>query len=298
MKESSIATLFTVLVALALLNGWMFLQQPAMIFFPYRELSAAPSDWGLDYEDVFVLTEDEVRLHGWYIPHPQAKGVVLFFHGNAGNISHRGDSIAIFHRLGLSVFIFDYRGYGRSQGQPSEQGVYRDAAAAWRYLTDARGLDGGQVVLFGRSLGGAIAARLATRVEPGALILESTLSSARDFARTVFPVLSRLVVVRYDFNTVRSVAQVHCPVLVLHSPTDEIMPFALGEKVFAAANPPKLLVELQGDHNGGFLQSQPAYQRQLGRFISDYLKSQPAAGSGAGSAALDTGAVLKKDHKT
>ena len=270
-----ISSLVVVLVALGLLNGWMLLQQPGMIFFPYRDLDAVPSDWGYVYEDVFVTTDDRVRLHGWYIPHPQAQRVVLFFHGNAGNIAHRGDSIAIFHRLGLNVFIFDYRGYGRSEGSASEQGLYRDATAAWRYLTQTRGFDAREIVLFGRSLGGAVAAQLAAAQRPGALILESTLSSARDFAHSVFPLLSRLVVVRYDFNTVDSLARVHCPVLVLHSPTDEIMPFALGEKVYAAAREPKRLVELQGDHNSGFLQSQPGYQRELGGFIRDFLDAAP-----------------------
>jgi fermentation-respiration switch protein FrsA (DUF1100 family) len=266
-----ISSLVVVLVALGLLNGWMLLQQPGMIFFPYRDLDAVPSDWGYAYQDVSVTTADGVSLHGWYIPHPQAQRVVLFFHGNAGNISHRGDSIAIFHRLGLNVFIFDYRGYGRSDGTPSEQGLYRDAAAAWRYLTGTRGFDPGRIVLFGRSLGGAVAAQLAATERPGALILESTLSSARDFARSVFPLLSRLVVVRYGFDTVDSLARVHCPVLVIHSPEDEIMPFALGEKVYAAANQPKRLFELRGDHNGGFLQSQPGYQRELDRFITEFL---------------------------
>jgi fermentation-respiration switch protein FrsA (DUF1100 family) len=268
-KQNMISSLVVVLVALGLLNGWMLLQQPGMIFFPYRQLDAVPSDWGYAYQDVSVITDDRVRLHGWYIPRPQAQRVVLFFHGNAGNISHRGDSIAIFHRLGLNVFIFDYRGYGRSEGSPSEPGLYRDAAAAWRYLTETRGFDPGQIVLFGRSLGGAVAAQLAATQQPAALILESTLSSARDFARSVFPLLSRLVVVRYDFDTVASLARVHCPVLVIHSPADEIMPFALGEKVYAAAGEPKRLVKLQGDHNGGFLQSQPGYERQLDAFFKD-----------------------------
>jgi hypothetical protein len=269
-----ISSLVVALVALGLLNGWMLLQQPGMIFFPYRDLAAAPSDWGYAYEDVFVTTDDRVRLHGWYIAHPQAQRVVLFFHGNAGNISHRGDSVAIFQRLGLNVFIFDYRGYGRSEGSPSEQGLYRDAAAAWRYLTETRGFDAREIVLFGRSLGGAVAAQLAAVQQPGALILESTLSSARDFARSAFPLLSRLVVVRYEFDTLASLARVRCPVLVLHSPEDEIMPFALGEKVYAAAGEPKRLVKLQGDHNGGFLLSQPGYERELDDFITCYLGAE------------------------
>jgi hypothetical protein len=266
-----ISTLLVILIALGLLNGWMYLQQPTMIFFPYRELSATPSDWGLDYEEVQINTADQVRLHGWYIPHPRARGVVLFFHGNAGNISHRGESIAIFHRLGLSVLIFDYRGYGRSEGRPDEPGMYRDATAAWRYLTEVRGHAAAEIVLFGRSLGGAVAAQLASRVSPGGLMLESTLSSARDFARSVFPLLSRVVVLRYDFDTAQSLQRVHCPVLVLHSPSDEIMPYALGEKVYEAAGEPRRLVQLEGDHNSGFLRSQPRYERALAAFIDAYV---------------------------
>ncbi len=259
--------LVSVLLALAIINGWMFLQQPGMIFFPLRQLDATPADWGMPYEDVSLKTADGIGLHGWYIPQPGAQRVLLFLHGNAGNISHRGDSIAIFRRLGLSVFIFDYRGYGRSDGTPTEAGLYQDAAAAWDYLTKTRGLAANEILIFGRSLGGAVAAQLASRVQPGALILESSLSSARDFAQAVFPLLSRLVVVRYDFDTVARLAQVHCPVLVLHSPTDEIMPYRLGEKLYQSAHEPKRFVALQGDHNTGFLQSQPQYQEALAEFI-------------------------------
>jgi fermentation-respiration switch protein FrsA (DUF1100 family) len=261
------------LLGLALLNGWMYLQQPAMIFFPQRELAATPADWGLAYEDVGLRTADGVALHGWYVPHPQARRVLLFFHGNAGNISHRGDSVAIFHRLGLNVFIIDYRGYGRSEGTPSEQGLYEDAAAAWRYLTGRRGVDAADVVVFGRSLGGAIAAQLAAQARPGALILESTLSSARDFAQSVFPVLSRLIVMRYGWNTAAYLARVDSPVLVLHSPEDEIMPYRLGENVFASAREPKRFVALRGDHNGGFLLSQPEYERALAEFLAEFMAS-------------------------
>jgi fermentation-respiration switch protein FrsA (DUF1100 family) len=267
MKDAMMTVLVSVLLALAIINGWMFLQQPGMIFYPLRELDATPADWGMPYEDVSLKTADAIELHGWYIPRPGARRVLLFLHGNAGNISHRGDSIAIFRRLGLSVFIFDYRGYGRSDGTPTEAGLYQDAAAAWDYLTKTRGLAANEILIFGRSLGGAVAAQLASQVQPAALILESSLSSARDFAQAVFPLLSRLVVVRYDFDTVARLAQVRCPVLVLHSPTDEIMPYRLGEKLYQSAHEPKRFVALQGDHNNGFLQSQPQYQEALAEFI-------------------------------
>jgi fermentation-respiration switch protein FrsA (DUF1100 family) len=260
--------MLVVFLALAVLNGLMYLQQPAMTFFPERELSATPANWGFEYEEVWFDTQDGVRLHGWYIPRTGSKRALLFFHGNGGNISHRGDSIAIFHRLGLNVFIFDYRGYGRSQGTASERGLSRDAAAAWRYLTETKGFSGADIVIFGRSLGGAVAAALAADVRPEGLILESTLSSARDFANLAFPVLSRLVLLRYDFDTAEHLTRVTCPVLVLHSPEDEIMPFQLGEKVYRSANEPKVFVKMRGDHNSGFLQSQPDYEQELRRFLS------------------------------
>ena len=250
-------------LSLLLLNIWMYMQQPKMIFYPMRELHQVPSNWGLDYEDVTLKTEDGVQLHGWYIPHKQSEHVLLFFHGNAGNISHRRDSIEIFHRLGLNIFIIDYRGYGKSQGTPGEQGLYQDASAAWHYLAEEKGFAANQVLIFGRSLGGAVAASLASEVHARGLILESNFSSAQDFGRAVFPILSRLVFMRYDFNTAEKIQRVNCPVLVLHSPDDEIMPYHLGEKVFQSANQPKHFVQMKGDHNYGFIQSQPEYEQEL-----------------------------------
>jgi hypothetical protein len=268
MKYSMTQGFVFLILGLIFLNGWMYLQQPGMIFFPYSRVTETPVAWGLEYEEVWLETSDGLHLHGWYIPNQESEKVLLFFHGNAGNIAHRGDSVAIFHGLGLNVFIFDYRGYGRSEGTPNEQGLYRDARAAWAYLTQDRGFHGEDVILFGRSLGGAVATRLATEVQPAGLILESAFSSARDMADQVFPVLSRLVFLRFRFNVAAQIKKVHCPVLVLHSPDDEIIPYRQGEKVFAAANEPRVFFQMTGDHNYGFLRSQPAYGQALGAFIS------------------------------
>jgi len=257
----------TVILALSLFSGWLYFMQPSMIFYPSRELVASPADWHLQYEDVSFRSRDGITLHGWYIPNQASKRVVLFFHGNAGNMSHRGESVAIFHRLGLNVFIFDYRGYGRSQGKPSEKGLYLDAAGAWDYLTKTRGIAGENIILFGRSIGGVVATHLASEVSPAALIVESAFSSARDVARSAFPILSRLTLIRYDFNAASDIKGVRCPVLILHSPDDEILPYSLGEKLYRAANEPKEFVRLRGDHNSGFLQSQPEYERRLDTFI-------------------------------
>ncbi|MDX2506768.1 MAG: alpha/beta hydrolase [Gammaproteobacteria bacterium] len=256
----------SILSIVAALNIAIFFLQPGMVFFPYRGINETPADWGLHYEDVLFRTSDDIQLHGWYIPHPDAKLTVLFFHGNAGNISHRGDSVKIFHRLGLNVFISDYRGYGRSEGKPSEAGLYEDAHSAWRYLLSV-GVQRENIILFGRSLGGAVATKLAADVQPGALILESAFSSAEDMAKSILPGLSWLVYLRFNFDNIAMIKRVHCPLLVMHSPDDEIIPFELGEKVFLAANRPKKFIQLQGSHNSGFLQSQPDYELSLENFI-------------------------------
>lgn len=271
MKDKMINAIVSVLFILLLVNVLMYFQQPAMTFYPYRKLYQTPNDWGLAYEDVFLTTPDGTRLHGWYLPREGSQQTLLFMHGNGGNISHRGESLAIFHRLGFNVFIFDYRGYGRSEGVPGERGVYEDAATAWQYLVEQRGFTRDDIVLFGRSLGATIAAKLAAGVEPAGLILESSFSSARDMAQSVLPLLSRVIVMRFRFDTAAYVRRVTCPVLVAHSPDDDIIPFQLGQAVYTAANQPKTFLTMQGDHNSGFLQSQPGYEQGLREFMSSQV---------------------------
>lgn len=252
---------------LALFNGWMYMQQPSMIFFPQKALDETPAAWGLEYAEVSLNTADNVRLHGWYLPNPGSDKALLFFHGNAGNISHRGASVEIFHRLGMNVLIFDYRGFGASRGRPDESGLYEDARAAWRFLREEKGFDSEDIILFGRSLGGAVATKLASEVHPAGLILESSFSSARDMASEIMPLISRIVFLRFSFNTLDIIDRIHCPLLVLHSPGDEVIPFGQGEKIFRAAREPKTFVALQGGHNGGYLLSQPGYEQALEAFI-------------------------------
>ncbi len=272
MKAILVKFLIYLAGGLLLLNALFYFQQAAMVFYPLRTLEATPRDWGLAFEEVRFRTEDGETLHGWYLPcarpAPQDCDTLLFLHGNAGNISHRGDSLRIFHRLGLNVFIFDYRGYGQSSGSPSERGLYRDARAAWKYLVEQRGVPARRITVFGRSLGGVVATKLAVEVEPARLILESTFSSARDMARHMMPWLSRVVILRYDFDAEGAIRGLRVPLLMLHSPEDEIIPFELGQRLFAAAPQAKTFVRLRGDHNYGFLLSQPDYQQALARFLA------------------------------
>ncbi len=239
------------------------------VYHPSKEIRGTPADLGLFYEWVTLETADGARLSAWWVPADSPRGVLLFCHGNAGNISDRLDSIRIFNRLGLSLLIFDYRGYGRSSGRPSEQGTYRDAEAAWNYLVQVRKEDPQEIVVFGRSLGGSIAAWVSQVYKPRVLILESAFSSLREAARDRLPgIFVKLVPDQY--RTLQYLTMVHCPVLILHSRKDEIIPFRHGEALYAAANEPKEFVEIHGSHNQGFLESQPLYEAALDSFLSKY----------------------------
>jgi len=252
----------------------VFLGQSRLLYLPDaagRGLAATPQAIGLGYENVHLRTEDGVSLHGWLVSAPVTvrRGMtLLFFHGNAGNISHRLDSIRIFADLGLDVFIFDYRGYGLSEGSPSEPGTYRDATAAWRWLTGERGLAPGQILLFGRSLGAAVALELATRVEPAGVILESAFTSVPDLGAEIYPFLPVRLLSRYRYDNLGRIASVRAPLLVVHSRGDEIIPFRQGQALFAAASEPKRFLELQGGHNDGFLASGVGYRRGLAEFLA------------------------------
>lgn len=260
------------LVTLALLTYGTFalllyVSQPRLLFFPTRSIEASPQQAGLIYEDVSLTTDDGLRLGAWYVPALQARGVILFCHGNGGNISHRLDSLLLFHGLGYACLIFDYRGYGTSDGSPDEAGTYLDSQAAWRYLVSEKGFAKEQIILFGRSLGGAVAAHLAGQVEPAGLILESVFTSVPDMAADLYPLLPVRLLCRYKYDTRKALARVRCPVLVVHSPDDEIIPFAHGRALLQAANPPKTFLEIHGDHNSGFLQSKEGYAQGLADFF-------------------------------
>ncbi|GMR18309.1 MAG: alpha/beta hydrolase [Gammaproteobacteria bacterium] len=263
-----ISFLATVLAMLLLLNILVYFQQPGMVYFPIKKLDGTPEDWRLSYEDITLTTEDGLKLNGWFIPTASAKKVVLFFHGNAGNISHRRESVEIFHELNLNVFIFDYRGFGSSEGRPGERGTYRDARAAWRYLVEQRHLEPDNIILFGRSLGGVIATKLATEVNAAGLIVESTFSSARAMASRVMPLLHYVLWERFDYNTAAYIKKVNMPVLVTHSPADEIIPYQQGRRIFEMANEPKTFLELRGDHNNGFYESGEVYIKGLRDFLN------------------------------
>jgi fermentation-respiration switch protein FrsA (DUF1100 family) len=253
------------------LTALMFFFQNRLVYFPLGRLALTPAARGLAYEDVWLETSDGVKLFGWFIPAEPARGVLLFFHGNAGNISHRLESIEQFHRVGLSVFIIDYRGYGRSEGRPSEQGTYLDAEAAWRYLVEARQVAPEKIVFFGRSLGGAVATRLAQDHPPAALIIESTFTSIPDMAAQIYFFLPVRLLARIDYNTLARLPELTTPILIIHSPDDEVIPYAHGQRLFAAAHEPKEFLSIRGGHNDGYIRSAELYEARLEAFLRRHL---------------------------
>ncbi|MCP5102628.1 MAG: alpha/beta hydrolase [bacterium] len=264
-------TFLVLFVIYLLLVIFLFFYQEKMLYFPMKGFSQYPSEIGLPYREVTLKTADGVDIHGWLVGDREKgeRDVVLFCHGNAGNISHRLDSLAVFDRLGLNVFIFDYRGYGRSRGKPSEEGTYRDVEAAWRFLTEEEKISPERVILFGRSLGGGVAAYLAAGAggKAKALILESTFTSIPDLAAKMYPIFPVRLLSRVDYNTLGRLAGIHMPVLVVHSPGDEIIPFSHGKALFEAANESRQFLKISGSHNEGVWQSQRTYFAGLYKFL-------------------------------
>lgn len=252
------------------LAAYLYFSQSRLLFLsdlPSRAVTATPAAIGLKFEPLSLRTEDGETLDGWYIPADNPRGTLLFFHGNAGNISHRLDSIGIFHLLGLNVLIFDYRGYGRSSGKTTEQGTYRDAGAAWCYLVEERHIPPAEILLFGRSMGGAVATWLATQVVPAGLIVESSFSSVPEMAAELYPWLPVRWMARLSYDSRSRIAAVKAPLLIIHSTEDEIIPFHHGRALFEAANEPKTLLEISGGHNDGFMVSRDKYQRGIRIFL-------------------------------
>jgi fermentation-respiration switch protein FrsA (DUF1100 family) len=258
----------------------MFARQEALVFFPGRALAASPADAGLAFETVELVTADAVRLHAWWIPAREASGrAVIVCHGNAGTVAERLDHARLFHGLGLGVLLFDYRGYGRSGGRPSEVGTYRDMDAAVAFL-GTRGIPAARTVYFGESLGGAVAIEAATRYRPAAVIVESTFTSIAAMARVHYPFVPGFLVTRVRYDSLARVPALGCPLLVLHSPDDEIVPFAMAERLLDAAPGPKRLVRLAGGHNDGGVTASASAQAALRELLAATV---PASADGRGA---------------
>ena len=254
----------------------VFLFQSRLVFYPEigREVVLTPQSYGLRFEPVEILTADGETLAAWWVPVDNARGSVLFFHGNAGNISHRLDYLLMFNRLRYSTLIVDYRGYGRSTGSPSEEGTYRDAEAAWDYLRHARLAQPERVVIAGESLGGAVASWLAAKVGPRAVLLFSTFTSATDLGADVYWFLPVRFLSRIGYDNLEHLKSIRAPVFIAHSRDDDIVPYRHGRKLFESAGEPKAFVEMRGGHNDGFIFTRTEWVAQLAAFLDRHAGGQ------------------------
>jgi hypothetical protein len=261
----------------------MVIFEESMIFFPDPypsgnwDVEAVARGSGTSVEDCFFEASDGIRLHAWWcrpdgagaVVQPTSEMVLLWFHGNAGNLAHRADLMLELARLPAQIFIVGYRGYGRSEGRPTENGLYRDARAAWRYLRDQGGVEADRIVILGKSLGSAVAVDLAVEVEPAGLIVESGFSSIPEMAAHHYPFVPRWLV-RTKMDSLSKIGRVHCPIMVIHSPADEIVPYEHGRRLFEAAGGDKRFLEVPGaHHNELWLVGGADYLRALREFLLD-----------------------------
>jgi fermentation-respiration switch protein FrsA (DUF1100 family) len=249
----------------------LFLRQDGYLYFPEKRITITPAMFDIPFDDVRFTTEDGVRIAAWYVAGKNASNdasTVLFCHGNAGNLGDRATCIQAIHEMGLHVLIFDYRGYGDSEGVPSEAGTYADAEAAWDYLTATRGANPKNIVIYGRSLGGGIASRLALKHVPRVLLLESTFTSIVAMGKRMFPLLPVQALVRYSYDTAGRLPLMDCPVYVAHSPEDKTVPFTMGRTLFDIAKNPKQFYTLSGPHNVGGLDSDSEYRTSFLEFLA------------------------------
>lgn len=245
-----------------------------LIFYPDSYFIGDPGQWGMPFEDVYFSTADGLTLNGWFVP-GEKQVTWLWFPGNAGNISYRLDNMRLLHhRLSVNIFIFDYRGYGRSQGRPTEDGTYLDAEAALAYLHSRPDIDPEAIIFFGRSLGSAVAVNLATKHSCLGLILESPPTSLVGMMKRLFPSLPPdELPIKYD--SLSKIKGINAPLLVLHGDCDEVVPFSMGNKLYQAANEPKRFYTVEGaGHNDTYVVGGEEYFRTLQDFISSLRASQ------------------------
>jgi len=237
------------------------------IFYPEAEFETLPQDWGLSCEEIFFESEGGTKLHGWLFPLEPDAPVILFCHGNAGNISHRLENVKFLLDQGLSVFIFDYRGYGKSSGRPSEAGIYGDGLAAYDFLVGSKLIQPSKIIPFGRSLGSSVAIEIALKREVKALIIESAFTSTRDMAGSLFLFRAISFILPAHYDNLGKIAGVSVPKLVIHGDHDEIVPFSMGQRLYQAAQSPKRFFPVTGSgHNDTYLVGGKRYLKALAAF--------------------------------
>ncbi len=274
-KPSPLRRLMSIILAILggfLLSGLLVrLFENRLVYFP----TPFPADfdglshYGLNWEDVFLKTTDEVRIHGWFRSAPESPAAILFLHGNAGNLTDRLGHLQILSLLGTNMLAIDYRGYGNSEGSPDEEGVYRDADAAYRYLIEDQGLEPGRIFIHGHSLGGSVAVDLAARKPCGGLILSGTFTRGREMARRIFRIPFLEYFPKTRFDSLEKLRRVIAPVLVIHGTEDAVVPFAMAPRLYEAARGPKFFFPVEGaGHDDLYLVAGEDYLHRLREFFT------------------------------
>ncbi len=258
--------LLPIIVVVILLFLYVRYLESTSVFFPSRSILATPKQSHLDFEDVYFKTKDGVTLNGWLVKHPKAKSTIVFFHGNAGNLSDRIGKFLLFHKMGVNVFAVDYRGYGNSGGKPTEEGIYEDAEAAFDYLLTRSDINPKTIISYGASLGGVVAIDLAIHRPLAGLIIDSSFSSAPDMAKVIYPFLPSFFM-KIKMDSISKIQKIHIPKLFLHSDEDETVPIALGLKLYKAAQAPKTFIKLKGAHDEGHIVDQKMFVDSITRFL-------------------------------
>ena len=269
----ALATIVTVYAAVC---AYIYMAQDRMFYFPTKDFTVNPANYDLKFQDVFINVDQDETIHGWYFPQaqdPESARTVLFCHGNGGNISHRLETVIFLLQRGVNVMMFDYRGYGRSSGRPTETNTYDDVRAVYDWLISEKNVKPNDIIVFGRSLGGAVAVDLASRVSCGGLIVESTFDSAIEMAKGYFPLFPAGLLIKYSYNSISKISKVDCLKLFTHSPVDDLVPFERGKRLFEAAPEPKTFFEISGGHNERTYLDDPGYIE-----VIDNLLKQESAG--------------------
>lgn len=272
---------------------FVFLRQSRYVYYPDRNIEVTPESLGLWFDDVNVLSQDGETITGWFVPAGDYSGkpgekrtttgrTVLVCHGNGGDIGDRVCTVRKFHDMGFNVLIFDYRGYGLSSGRPCEKGTYLDALAMWNYLKAEKRIDARYICVYGQSLGGAIATWLAEQVQPGALIVESSFTSALELGARMFPYLPVRLFCTFRYDSLARMPNIRCPVLIANSHDDRTVPYEHGLRLFNAANEPKRFVEMGGGHNECGLEFDDSYVKTVAGFLATYVVADPVEREEAG----------------
>ncbi len=267
-------TLLSIVIGYLLINLLLYVSQSSMMYHPVKDIYQTPAALGLDFEDVRFKSGDGPFISGWFVPANGAKGTVLFSHGNAGNISGRLETLRILNSLDLNVLMYDYRGYGESEGSSTEETTYHDAMAAWNFLTNQKEIPANEIILMGRSLGGAVSAWLATKTEPAALILESTFTSAKDLAAELYPIFPVRLLMKFDYPTLQYLRKTSVPLLVSHSTNDGLVPFHHGKELYNAAQEPKSFLEMRGEHGSSHVVTGKEYIIALEKFVNSVFSKK------------------------